>query len=718
MRPLRICLENFMSHSFTDIDCTLFKSVLILGKKRNNPLESLGVGKTTLFNGFEYVLFGVVPTKQLDRIVRDNCDRCQVIFEFEISDNIYRIIRSRNKKTGKSDVRFFQKINDWNDISQKTPTETDEEIKKVIKISHIAFQNSIHFAQSDLRGLASVSAKDRKNMLKEPLQISIYSKFEKIAGKQVSDSSKELERLKTLIQSLGDPNSDLINFQLENSKLENQIKLTEIKQNEIQTLLDQYLIKLSDLSKTSKNINAIIIELDLLKNKQKTIINDMNRYKDYIYQSKLEIEKLTNNKIILNESLIKYLDQKEKLESSKLDISIIRNDYNSLYKKEIEGSNLITKLQLEKQKFNQKLPEGDLCACCQQIVSLEHRQAYDIKRKSELIVIEEKLDKYNKILNNIKLKRVQLEKDLQNAQIHEKDILNINHSISLHKLELKQNEDSILSSEEKKSSSEKELENLSEKYQYLIEQKNKLSKIIEENDQIQIEDFNKKIDANKLLRFTVAKELSILNTELGISVEKLKNRENDLSKLNDYKEQLSIIEKQYFMFLKVAQAFSPSGIPTLIINTILDDLQIIVNNLLSSLRPGIELFFSIVKENNDGQQEDTLDINYRINGKDREYTQLSGGQKFLVALSLKLGMSLIIQHRLGVDIKFLELDEVDQSLDVAAIEAFADVIKSWQEKFTIFVITHNETLKNKFTHGILIESDDINGSTGKVVTEW
>jgi DNA repair exonuclease SbcCD ATPase subunit len=167
------------------------------------------------------------------------------------------------------------------------------------------------------------------------------------------------------------------------------------------------------------------------------------------------------------------------------------------------------------------------------------------------------------------------------------------------------------------------------------------------------------------------------------------------------------------MHQRVTQAFSSSGIPTLIIHTILDDLQLEANALLTELRPGIELQFHISKND-----KDTLDLTYRIDGKERDWEQLGGGQKVFISLSLKLGLSIVIQRRMGVDIKFLELDEVDQPLDKAGVDAYADVIKKWQDKFKIFVITHNDSLKDKFTHAILVESDGANGSEAKVVTNW
>jgi DNA repair exonuclease SbcCD ATPase subunit len=103
---------------------------------------------------------------------------------------------------------------------------------------------------------------------------------------------------------------------------------------------------------------------------------------------------------------------------------------------------------------------------------------------------------------------------------------------------------------------------------------------------------------------------------------------------------------------------------------------------------------------------------------DLSYELLSGGQKFMIALALRLGLSLIIQQRLGVNIKFLQLDEVDKDLDKAAVDALAALLKKLQDRFKIFVITHNDRLKDKFSHAILIEYHEKDGSKAKVVSSW
>ena len=118
-----------------------------------------------------------------------------------------------------------------------------------------------------------------------------------------------------------------------------------------------------------------------------------------------------------------------------------------------------------------------------------------------------------------------------------------------------------------------------------------------------------------------------------------------------------------------------------------------------------------------GDNADTLDIIYHINGKERYYKRLSGAMQLAVVFSLKLGLSFLLQNTIGTDIRLLLLDEIDQSLDKAGVDAFADIVKFFQKDFTILIITHNDRLKDKFNHQILVEQDINMISRARVVSQ-
>jgi DNA repair exonuclease SbcCD ATPase subunit len=202
------------------------------------------------------------------------------------------------------------------------------------------------------------------------------------------------------------------------------------------------------------------------------------------------------------------------------------------------------------------------------------------------------------------------------------------------------------------------------------------------------------------------RRISSLSGVQGALEERITNRKADKEKLANLNDSLVKNNAELKVRQMVVDAFSNRGIPNFIIQTILDELQFEANAALKELRPELDV-----------QIDSELNFEYRRNGVIRDYFQLSHGQHVYIALAFKRGMARVIQKRLGIDIRMLEFDEVDSHLDEAGVDAFADAIRKWQKDFTIFVITHNKDLKDKFSHAILVEESD-DGATGSVVTTW
>jgi len=694
----------------------LFSAALIFGTNKNNERESNGVGKSTIFKAIDYVLYNIVPTKKFEKIIRDGTNKCIVKFEFENKLGSYRVIRTRNR-FNRSDLLLHQYIgNKWINITQKTNSDTEKQLQQLIKISYKAFQNSILFAQGDISGLPSATPQERKALLKEPLQIAIYNKFEKVAKDKLASVIKVLDQRKVLIESLGDPSIDILNIDKEINKTKNDIEynnlLTTQKQLELSQKKDSLTIMEKLLRSESYDIHKQLFEIE---NKITDITGSIDKSSkllgDYLNQLniyKYEIDK-KEKKIKLVSDSFDVLKQKNVRAENE-----INNDIARLAENEQKGNIIIAKLEAEYSIYDKPIPDSDQCFVCLQPISDEHRQACQEQAIEQKKIIKEKLnDYYDKIKHLIDNKN-KLQNELNNLRKYELEFKSVENQLSGLIQDIGKDKKFI----DKYSEMISNLNDDKNKSDLLlIELQGKKDNLIKLLSNFSMDDLDEKVtqckNEIKTIEISIKEMLQInlsLNTSLGIFEDRKRSRENDLIKLSTLKIEHELLNKKSLIQQQVVQAFSSSGIPTLIINTVLDDLQLETNKILKDLRPGMELQFSVAKDN-----KDTLDIVYKIGGQEREWEQLSGGQKVYVSLSLRLGLSLIIQKRLGVDIKFLELDEVDSQLDNAGIDAMANIIKRWQSKFKIFCITHNDYLKQHFSQGILVDGDEINGATAMVV---
>lgn len=712
-------MQDFMGHSHSHIDCTKFNSCLIVGKNKNNKRISNGVGKSTIFHGISYCIYNEAPSKKFDQVIRDGADSCWVRGDFQIDDSIYRIKRERDKKS--YHVYLYKKnenSNDWTNISAKTNKQTEELIRKIFKMPYKAFLNSVMFAQNDLSGLASASPDNRKDLLKEPLQISVYNKYLKAAKERQTSIKVSLEKTKELIKELGNPNLEIEEINLKIKKINTELKATNFEIKTLEEKISEDKIALSNLEissssemkKVSNNITGLEKKIKQLEVSRETLVTSIEKAKGILGSLKSSIVDKQSNKQDKKEEIVK-------IQSLNLrDVEDVNSELEMILNQEKQGEAYTLSIQSKISSLNKVIPEGDKCQVCFQPIDEKHRSSHEAFKENEIENHQKSLQKYGKVLNDCKKYRENLQSEKKKIEKYKDRIKNINMEIENIENSITNDQNSARGYFDLLNEKEDSLNLVNEDVKNLKIELKTMFEFVKNNKK---EDNDKKIFelrsnleySNKKNQELISK-ISSLNTEVGIFQEKLNTKNKNLDKLKDLNDFLEKENKNFNMSQRIVKAFGSHGIPSMIINTILDDLQIEGNNILSELRPN--LHFEIDSDN----ENDKLNLYFYVYGKKREYLLLSGGQKLYFSLALKLGLSKVVQKRLGVDVNFIAMDEVDQSLDKEGVDAFSTIVKKLQNQFKIFVITHNEQLKEKFNDFIIVEGDDSNGSSAYYSDVW
>lgn len=719
MRPIHLKLHNFMNHREADLPLGNIKSALIVGKTKNNDAISNGVGKSSLFAAIEWALFNKVHKTTLERVIREGTKKCQVEYSFDLGSSSYKVVRSLSSK-GTKNVYLYELINgEWESITQRTSSETEDKLKEIIKISHKAFQYSVLFRQADLTGLVEAkdgteaSVKSRIDALKEPLNLMRYSKKEEMAKKRSQPLKKEIEAKESQLQLLGDPEKDIL---VSDSELSETVKLISEKEalikNDLSISLQEKKSNLeslkSTLSSSDADIHNKVEEQHIKVKKLNYTIKELGDSQTKIEASLSSQTNLLKKKEEQLSSALKSLSEKEA--ETHRDITLISKEHKKVCEDELNGSKLLTRVEVELEHAQKSIPDSDSCPACNQSITKEYRETFEINAKKILDNHTENIVFYNKQLKICRNVKDKLSKELDLAKKHisdtesiSKNILSIKESITAYKQNIDSAEIEAKRIRDNLNSSSAELQEAIKHYDSLKEIANKSD----------LNDLNTKI-------FSIAREIKVyeqsiesmrteiqsLKTREGVLKERIKNRTNDKEKLNKINEELNKLRYDLSIYQMVINSFSHKGIPTFIINTCLNELQLETNRSLQQLRPDLEVQFDA-----------DLNFTYRRNGKIRDYHQLSYGQHVYIALAFKRGLAHVIQRIANVNINLLEFDEVDAPLDKAGAEALATAIKKWQDEFTILVVTHRDSLKDKFSHAILVEEGD-DGSETRLVTSW
>jgi len=127
------------------------------------------------------------------------------------------------------------------------------------------------------------------------------------------------------------------------------------------------------------------------------------------------------------------------------------------------------------------------------------------------------------------------------------------------------------------------------------------------------------------------------------------------------------------------------------------------------------------RESSDGRKASGLDLSVldAETGQRRPATTLSGGETFMAALSLALGLADVVSAGSNYRIGALFVDEGFGSLDGESLDTVVDVLRSLQDGGRMVgVISHVEALQNALPHGITIASTTRGSEATIHYPEW
>lgn len=211
-----------------------------------------------------------------------------------------------------------------------------------------------------------------------------------------------------------------------------------------------------------------------------------------------------------------------------------------------------------------------------------------------------------------------------------------------------------------------------------------------------------------------------LRQEVGAAKQKVDVLEILKTKLTDLtqsREEQALLAGRYRTLEK---AFSKDGVPALLIEQALPEIELQANEILEKLSGGVmRITFLTQRDFKDKSREDkkeTLDIQISdINGI-RDYEMYSGGEAFRVNFAIRLAMSKVLAQRAGARLQTLVIDEGFGSQDASGRQRLIEAINMVQGDFAkVLVITHLEELKDAFPHRIEVEKTH-SGSTVRVIT--
>jgi exonuclease SbcC len=211
--------------------------------------------------------------------------------------------------------------------------------------------------------------------------------------------------------------------------------------------------------------------------------------------------------------------------------------------------------------------------------------------------------------------------------------------------------------------------------------------------------------------FNVREEENKVRSELGGAQQRVDVLTTQRIRKKDFKIEREEFRKQIARHKTLEHAFSKNGVPALLIEQALPQIQDNANSILERLSNGqmnIRLVSQVdYKDKKRKDKKETLDILISDPAGPRNYEMYSGGEAFRVNFALRLALSELLAQRKGARLQTLVIDEGFGSQDIQGRQRLIEAINLVKNDFAkILVITHLDELKDAFPTRIEIEKTE------------
>jgi len=644
MKFKNLIIQNFLSIQDIEINLDNTGLVLVQGENLDDPnFKSNGAGKTTLIDSIAWVLYGrTLKGLKSDEVLHTTLKKgCMVSLEIE-DDNgdEYKVIRGRKHKEYKNSVLVYK---GETNITEKADKDTNAFIETLIQMTYEVFTATILYSSNSFKFTSSTDAE-----MKKSLDSMLNMEFWNLC---LDATKKRVESIKSKIKEVESER---------NKYIDTQNILLEQQQNLIQKSED------SEVAYSRKKVE--------LKQRLEKVKTEISELKDTSWDTD-KIEKTINdlqNLIAVAATKISKFDEIfDKINDKKSLISEI-NGLLKISNRNIDDLTSKATKHLKKLEDKKSLIDTS-CPVCGSKITEDTLLNATVEIKKELKTIMTDLQKekatkskYESLSNTLQSKL----EDLQNEYKQRQPFL-----------DKKEEYAQLLANNKAKISQNAELKKSYERSKKQYENNIAMLEKDIENCNAPLEDtYTSSINDLTIQIEGYTKKLKNLTSTLEIRLEELKNTEVWLD------------------------PYSNKGIKSLLLDNVTPFLNKQSNYYLGKLTSGsIEINFKTQSETKSGNLQDKFIMEIQNKNGGDKYIANSDGERRRIDISVNLALQDLIASRSSKKINVAFFDECFDSLDNIGSERVVEILnENGNNKSSIFVTTHNESLKAFFDKSIVL----------------
>ncbi len=678
-------LENIRSHTKSTVPFTHGFNCLVGG---------LGCGKSSVLYAVDFALFGDSIGRSFEYLLREDADSGKVMVQFKHNGRTYKLTRGLKRK-GKSILQNFEELKLYEDDKLVASMKTDaitEQLKAITGLDRDLFREIVWFRQEHLKELLDAAPRERQKRLDELFGLSEYE----IAWSNIAQYQRDYETEKRIYEK--DPDV----YGLE--------KLS----NEYNRLSEEYVVVEMDLENATQKLMVAKKALDAADSKLKTLedkrqtVEELKRKEARLHADAANMANTLsalNQRIEGKKTIVENLRQRQSSIDAQMKMCLSKLEQAGL---PINQS--AEQLHISLMAFDDKISclRADQEATSRNLQT-DKKRAVSLSQESKCPLCVQPLDGEYKtnLLTKIETENNDREKTLMNLR-SEIDGLQKTKAMAS---EAYSNLQTCLTRAEELKSRLNEEENNCKNLSNEFEEKQKLEADFRtqlESTQSEIGKFDlSKLDVARTQREQAFQQYYRLDSDLQTK----ENRKKDLFKrLDENKERINLAQEKLERIEKIKRTIEVLG-------AIRDAYRSIQPKLRSEFVKVLRNYVQQVLDSLVGGEAPLLNISIdetytpyvkSDSGVDREVSNLSGGERTLLAFAYRLGLGqLIMQSRTGHGLSILFLDEPTENLgsEDGSIERLAEAISRFKAIEQIIAVTHSEAFAGKADHVITLEKE-------------
>ncbi len=739
MRPLRLKVSNFLSYRGEhQVDLDGITLAVLSGPN--------GAGKSTLIDAMRFALFGHTRGG-LDGVITEGEQACRVEFAFALGEDHYLVSRSRSRKGGGNTLLSFQMLGGEGAVvlDGKTVPDTQARIEQTLRLTDDLFTVTACANQGNAAAFSQAKPARRKEVLGDIVDLATWERRAEVARQWGRDLAARMEAdgkrhealcaaasgadaLREQIaqndaaqgdvgRQLGQAEGDLAQAQEAKEALLRDREADRARRKEledltgrasrIQAAIDEATTRVSQLEKTVSGKAAV---LDGIRRAE-----EAQTYSQELEAKRQEAERL-DNEIRLLKQQIEAAEQTHQASVRELEREITH--LQQQHRTQIERrEDHLTALRRQAELLGQ-VPcvqqEQALAEACPLLAQAREADVQigpaqrDLDRLREEAQLGTPWADHNEKLVALREARPGAEHKgrLSELTAARKAVVYDakGHGEAKRRAgRLQELQDELRRIERAEAQMHELLTALESRTTEAKEITGRIAALEKElgparNWEAMLAQVDRSISTARQKLRDLQEQAQSLQAQRGALVERLRAAEEAASQAEQLAAELAEGERRLKLLKILAQAFSKQGIPALLIEKSIPDLEAVANDVLSTLSDGrMSLRLVSQRETKAKMLQETLDIVIADERGERAYENFSGGEAMRVDLALRIALSVLLASRAGARCELLVLDETAAPLDVQGRALFVECLQKVAERFaTILVITHVEELKDLF----------------------